>query len=187
MNLNICVFSSSRGESNPDFSSGAGELGLALAQEGFPAMYGGTSIGLMGIFAEAVRSGNGRLTGIILERFKSEGIMDPDLDETIIVDSLGERKAIMFERSRAFIALPGGFGTMDEIAEMLVINALNRSCEKPVILFNINGFYDPFFAYCKLIYTSKLASREEYGGPVMCSTVRDVMAVLNTLRLRDGR
>ena len=105
-------------------------------------VYGGAKVGLMGGVADAVMNGGGRVLGVIPEFLKSKELAHEGLTELIVVDSMHERKQIMYDRCDAFLVLPGGFGTLDELFEMLTWNQLGNR-PKAIGIWNIEGFYDP--------------------------------------------
>ena len=140
---NICVYCGSGLGLNPAYAAAARELGQALAQNGIGLVYGGGSLGLMGEVARATLDGGGRVVGIIPNFLTEKERMMRDVDELIVTEDMHERKRLMFERSDAFVALPGGIGTLEELVEQLTWVQLGRHA-KPVVVANIDGFWDPF-------------------------------------------
>jgi uncharacterized protein (TIGR00730 family) len=138
---NICVYCGSGRGKNPLFSNAAKALGEAMAGEGIGLVYGGGGNGLMGDVAKAVRAAGGTVTGIIPATLVARENPYTDVDELIVVDNLHQRKMLMFERSDAFVALPGGLGTLEELVEQLTWVQLGFH-EKPVILANINNYWE---------------------------------------------
>ena len=138
----VCVFCGSRDGDHPAFAAAAESLGAALALAGVELVFGGGSVGLMGRLARSAAKHGGRVVGVI-PRFllPREGALDV-IDELILVETMHERKMIMFERAQAFIALPGGIGTLDELAEQMVWGQLGRHA-KPIVLADVNGFLAP--------------------------------------------
>ncbi len=128
------------------YAERARTLGEALAAAGIGLVYGGTHKGLMGVLADAVLAEGGRATGIITARLYDKGHLHPGLDSHEIVPTMGARKARMGELADAFIALPGGIGTLEELLEAWTLNQLGE-IDKPVGLLNINGFFDPFMHF----------------------------------------
>jgi len=141
----ICVYCGSGLGLNPAYAAAARALGQALAQSGVGLVYGGGSLGLMGEVARATLDGGGRVVGIIPSFLTEKEQMMRDVDELIVTKDMHERKRIMFERSDAFVALPGGIGTLEELVEQLTWVQLGRHA-KPVIVANIEGFWDPFLS-----------------------------------------
>ena len=138
---NICVYCGSGRGKNPLFSKAAKALGQAMAEEGIGLVYGGGGNGLMGDVARSVRAGGGTVTGIIPATLVARENPFTEVDEYIVVDNLHQRKMLMFERSDAFVALPGGLGTLEELVEQLTWVQLGFH-EKPVILANIHNYWD---------------------------------------------
>ena len=138
----ICVYCGSRPGENPLYMHAATDLGRLMAENGIRLVYGGGSIGLMGTVARSVLANGGSVTGIIPEFLSTREIMLDDVDELIVTNDMHERKRTMFERAEAFVALPGGIGTLEEVVEMMTWAQLGRH-KKPVLLANIGGFWDP--------------------------------------------
>jgi uncharacterized protein (TIGR00730 family) len=138
---NLCVYCGSGRGKNPLFSKAAKALGQAMAEEGIGLVYGGGGNGLMGDVARSVRAAGGTVTGIIPATLVARENPFTEVDEYIIVDNLHQRKMLMFERSDAFVALPGGLGTLEELVEQLTWVQLGFH-EKPVILANIQNYWD---------------------------------------------
>ena len=140
---NVCVYCGSGKGNNPAYVAAAEVLGRALAEAGIGLVYGGGGLGLMGTVARATIEAGGRVTGIIPEFLTSREMMLRDVDELIVTSDMHQRKALMFERSDAFVALPGGIGTLEELVEQLTWSQLGRHT-KPIVVANIEGFWEPF-------------------------------------------
>lgn len=141
----ICVFcGSSRGE-NEIYTKAAKKLGRLMVSEGITLIYGGAKVGLMGVIADEVLANGGNTIGVIPDFFSDKEIAHTQLTELIYVKSMAERKAILAELSDAFIAMPGGFGTLDELFEMMTSSQLDLH-KKPVGILNVNHFYDSLIA-----------------------------------------
>ena len=138
----ICVFCGSSPGNEKVYADQARVLGKAIAAQGSRLIYGGGNIGLMGIIANTVLEEGGSVTGVLPKFLNRKEVGHVSLSELILVDSMHERKQRMSDLSSAFIAMPGGFGTLEEIAEMLTWTQLGLST-KPLGFYNINGFYDP--------------------------------------------
>jgi uncharacterized protein (TIGR00730 family) len=123
----------------------AASFGRVLAKGNIGLVYGGGSVGLMGALAEAVLDGGGRVTGVIPEFLVNREHMLLRVQERIVTRDMHERKRIMFERADAFVALPGGIGTLEELVEQLTWAQLGRH-RKPILILNIEGFWDPLCA-----------------------------------------
>lgn len=142
---NICVYCGSGPGTNPAYVATAKALGKSLAAADIGLVYGGGSLGLMGEVAKSTLAHGGRVTGIIPSFLSKKEQMLQDANELIITENMHERKMLMFERSDAFVALPGGIGTLEELVEQLTWSQLGRHA-KPIIVANIDGFWAPFLA-----------------------------------------
>ncbi len=140
---NICVYCGSGAGAKPAYADAARTLGRSLAESGIGLVYGGGSLGLMGEVARAVLGAGGRATGIIPAFLSEREHMLRDVDELIVTEDMHQRKMLMFQRSDAFVALPGGIGTLEELVEQLTWSQLGQH-QKPVIIANIDGFWTPF-------------------------------------------
>jgi uncharacterized protein (TIGR00730 family) len=141
----LCVYCGSSPGHNPEYVKAAQELGTAMAQAGIGLVYGGGSLGLMGETARAVIAAGGHVTGIIPEFLVSKERMQDGVHELIVTSTMHERKMAMFERSTGFVALPGGIGTLEELAEILTWAQLKQHA-RPVIVCNVAGFWDGLLA-----------------------------------------
>ena len=147
---NIAVFCASADGSDPLYRAAAAELGRALAMRNIGVVYGGATVGLMHAVAEASLAEGGRVIGVIPTVLVDLDLAQHGLTELHITDTMHTRKALMGARSDAFVALPGGFGTFEELFEVLAWQTL-KIHTKPVLLLNTNGFYDrllEFFDHC---------------------------------------
>ena len=138
----ICVYCGSGSGRNPAFAKAARALGRALAEAGIGLVYGGGSLGLMGETAHSVLQNGGHVTGIIPGFLSQREQMLIEAQELIVVDDMHQRKHLMFVKSDAFVALPGGIGTLEELVEQLTWSQLQQH-QKPIALLNIDGFWDP--------------------------------------------
>jgi uncharacterized protein (TIGR00730 family) len=141
----ICVYCGSGPGSNPRFIEAAIALGKILAENRIRLVYGGGSIGLMGALATSVLDHGGTVTGIIPDFLTSRENALTRVQELVVTPDMHERKRLMFERSDAFVALPGGVGTLEELVEQLTWKQLGRHT-KPILLANIDGFWEPLLA-----------------------------------------
>ncbi len=137
----IALYCGSRSGNKPIYQEKAIALAQGLAKQGFGLVYGGASIGLMGQVADAMISHGGEAVGVIPEFMLDYEIAHHQLTELHIVQTMHERKALMAERASAFVALPGGLGTFEEILEVATWGQLNQH-QKPMMIYNVNGFYD---------------------------------------------
>ncbi len=142
----VCVYCGSSFGVVPLYATAAQRLGMVLAEQGIGLVYGGGSVGLMGTVAKAVIDGGGSVTGVLPRSLKTKEIAETIYGELIEVRTMHERKALMTRLSDAFVALPGGFGTMDELFEALTWGQLGIHA-KPIGLLNINGYFDGLIAW----------------------------------------
>jgi uncharacterized protein (TIGR00730 family) len=139
----VCVYCGSGNGANPAYAEAARAFGKALGSNRMRLVYGGGSLGLMGEVARATLNAGGNVTGIIPNFLSSKERMLRDVDELIITENMHQRKMLMYERSDAFVALPGGIGTLEELVEQLTWSQLGRHT-KPIVVANIDQFWSPF-------------------------------------------
>ena len=141
----VCVYCGSRPGIDPAYAAAAERLGARLAESGLGLVTGGGAVGLMGVVADAALAAGGQATGVIPHALAAREVGHASLSELRVVDSMHARKATMAELADAFVALPGGIGTLEEIAEVLTWVALGIHA-KPCALLNVDGYYDPLVA-----------------------------------------
>ncbi len=144
----VCVFCGSSDDVAPEYFTEARRVGQLLAQQGLGLVYGGGRTGLMGAVADAAMEAGGEVLGVIPEKLQSLEVGHDELTELFVVDSMRARKAMMAHLSSAFIALPGGFGTMEELFEVITLTQLNYHL-KPIGLLNTNNYYDHLLAFLR--------------------------------------
>jgi len=137
----VCVYCGSQKGASPAFTQAAADLGAAIAREGLTLVYGGASVGLMGVVADAALAAGGRVIGVIPRILMRKELAHAGITELVVTESMHERKAQMAARSDAFIALPGSIGTLDELFEMWTWAQLGLHA-KPCVLVNTAGYYD---------------------------------------------
>jgi len=152
MSSAVCVFCGSQNGFAPAYATAAQKLGAGLAQNGWPLVYGGGSVGLMGLVARDVLANQGNVIGVITQVLMAEEVGLAEATELIVTETMQERKALMIARAAAFVILPGGFGTLDELFEILALKQLGYLA-KPIILINLKGFYDPLLKLLEHIAT----------------------------------
>jgi uncharacterized protein (TIGR00730 family) len=160
----LCVYAASSDAVAPRFFELAAAAGRMMAQRHITLVYGGGQIGLMGAVARAVHTHGGRVVGVIPHYLRRLEIAYEAADELVVAPDLRERKAIMEERAEAFLALPGGFGTLEEVLEILTLKQLGRHA-KPIVFLNADGFFDPLLAQFARLYRdgfTKPAYRDFY-------------------------
>jgi uncharacterized protein (TIGR00730 family) len=172
---NLCVFCGSSSGHNPAFAAAARVLGAAIGREKIRLVYGGGGVGMMGEVAHAAENAGGKVLGIIPEFLVVREQAMQGAREVLVVADMHERKRTMFERADAFVALPGGIGTLEEVVEQLAWLQLGRH-KKPVLFANILGFWDPLFSLLKHL------GREGYlyNGPryLVAERIEDVLPKL---------
>lgn len=173
----ICLYCGSSNFVEDSYKEAAAEAGKLLAAAGIRLIYGGGHVGLMGVAADAALAGGGEVVGIIPEHIQVREVRHSHLTELHVVDSMHTRKNMMFEMADAFIILPGGLGTLDETFEILTWRQLGLH-DKPVIIVNVNGFWDPMLALIDGIIDKGFARPENRGLFVVVNTVREILGVL---------
>ena len=141
----ICIYCGSNTGSNPIYAERAAALGTRLAQQGLAVVYGGGNVGLMGVVADAALAAGGEVIGVIPEQLVGWEVAHTGLTRLEVVANMHERKALMFDLSDGFVALPGGFGTLDEMFEMLTWRQLGIG-DKPCAFLDVQGFFEPLVA-----------------------------------------
>lgn len=142
----VCVFCGSNPGRDPQHQTAAAEIGRGLASRGITTVYGGASVGLMGALADAALANDGRVIGVIPQALQAKEVAHLGLDDLRVVESMHERKALMAGLSDAFVALPGGIGTLEEIFEVWTWAQLGDH-HKPCALLNVGGFYDGLLGF----------------------------------------
>lgn len=159
MNKVICVYSSSSNSIDKTYFDLAEKLGEAIASRNDILLFGGGMRGLMGATATAVHRMKGKVIGIIPEALNVKGVVYETCDELIVTTGMRERKSIMDARSDAFIALPGGYGTLEELLEIITLKQLKYH-NKPIVIINANGFFDPLLEQFDSIAQQNFAKPE---------------------------
>jgi uncharacterized protein (TIGR00730 family) len=139
---NICIYCGSSNKVDESYKQSAEAVARLLAEKGYSFVYGGGHVGLMGIVAETALKSGAKVTGIITEYLRDREVQQENLTELQVVPNMHVRKATMFDKADAFLVLPGGLGTVDEVFEVLTWKQLGIH-NKPVVFFNQNGFWDP--------------------------------------------
>ena len=173
----ICVYCGSNPGHDPRFVAAARQFGETLAGRKIRLVYGGGSTGLMGAIAHSVHEHGGEITGVIPEFLKVEERMFAAADEIIVTADMHERKRTMFERADAFVALPGGIGTLEETIEQLTWAQLGRH-KKPVLIANIAGFWDPLIAMFEHLREGGMLPEGRSVGYLVATRVDDILPTL---------
>ena len=172
--MNIAVYCGSSCGNDPKFVESAKTLGRWIGENGHTLVYGGASRGIMGAVADATLAAGGKVTGVLPRVLLIQERKHPGLTECIETETMGERKAKMIELADAFVALPGGIGTLDEITEVMCLASIGiKKC--PVVLFDTDGYYRPLKAVLDNI-VDRGFGRSEYFADVLISEDIDAIA-----------
>lgn len=176
----VALYCGSRAGNKPIYRDTAIELAQHIATQGFGIVYGGASIGLMGQVADTVLEHGGEVVGVIPEFMLDYEIAHGQLTELHIVKSMHERKALMAERASAFIALPGGLGTFEEILEIATWGQLNQH-QKPMIIYNVNHFYDALIAQLDHAVDEGFLPPQHRAKLIICENPEQISNVIRNL------
>ena len=176
--MHICVYCASSNHIDQRYFASADELGEAMARRGWPLVYGGGSIGLMGAVAERVQASGGTVIGIIPQALLDREVGFLEADELIVTTTMRERKRLMDERSDVFVTLPGGFGTLEELLEIMTLRQLAYH-DKPIIIVNIDGYFDPLLAMFERIFTERFTDIRHRRLFTVVETVQQVLDLLD--------
>jgi len=170
----ICVFCGSSMGNQPSYKDEAEKLGILMANKNISLVYGGADVGLMGVIADSNLKAKGKCIGVMPGRLIDLEIAHDNLTELIIVDGMHERKGKMADLSDGFIAMPGGFGTLDELSEVLTYNQL-RLYDKPVGILNINGYFDLLLDFLDQSVESKFVRQEHRNNIIISDDVEELL------------
>lgn len=176
----VAVYCGSRLGNSEVYEQAARELGLTLAENGLGLVYGGASIGLMGAVADEVIQNGAQAVGVIPTFMLKHEIAHEQLTRLHLTDTMHTRKTVMAEYADAFITLPGGLGTLEEIMEIATWRQLYQH-EKPMIILNINGFYDRMIEHLKHTTEQGFMKQEDLDRLVVCNTIGDAIDLLKTV------
>ncbi|HZD02243.1 MAG TPA: TIGR00730 family Rossman fold protein [Actinomycetes bacterium] len=176
MGLSLCVFCASAVALPGIYADAARCLGVQIARRGHRLVYGGGDVGLMGEVARAVHAAGGEVFGAIPRSLIERELAYGPADELVVTETLRERKAEMDARSDAFIALPGGFGTLEELLEVLTLRQL-RLHDRPIVLVNVAGYWDPFLAMVRAMISQGFATSGEGLLFEVASTPEEAVAL----------
>lgn len=180
--MNVAIYCGSQSGKNPIYVTKAKELGETLAEKGFGIVYGGSRIGLMGEVANSALEKKGKVIGVMPEHLKRKEIVHLNLTEIHYVDSMHTRKAMMADLADAFVALPGGCGTLDEYFEAFTWAQIGLH-NKPVILYNINHFYDKLISHFQLMIDEGFIRKEQESIFKVANTIDELIQILeNTVK-----
>lgn len=181
MGLNICVYCSASNGIAAKYFGMAAEFGRQMAARGDTLIYGGASVGLMGEVARALHAGGGRVVGIIPQKLVDLEMAYQRADELIVTANIRERKAVMESRADAFVALPGGIGTLEEVFEIMTMKHL-QMIDKPLVLLNLDGFYDPLVTLLDHMYQEAFLRSPARDYCAFVPDVAGVFAAIDSYR-----
>jgi uncharacterized protein (TIGR00730 family) len=180
----VCVFCGSQSGSDPAHAETARELGRELGRRGLALVYGGGRVGLMGELATAALQAGGEVVGVIPQSLSAKEVAFGEATELVVVGTMHERKALMADKADAFVALPGGFGTCDELFEILTWGQLGIH-RKPVAVLNAGGFFDPLIAWADHMTAHGFLKPKHRELLLMARSVPELFAALEAYRPPD--
>ena len=184
--MNICIFAASSNRPEPVYFSCAERMGMLIASQGHRLVFGGGKDGLMGACARGAKGAGGNIIGVAPRLFDEPGFLLPECDELILTDSMSSRKEKMFDLADAFLALPGGIGTMDEFFEALTLKQLGL-LQGPLVLLNLVHFYDPLVAFLQSMSDQGFMSESCLSLLRICSSPENALeALLRPEQLRGS-
>ncbi len=181
----VCVYCGANAGATPIYASTATELGRYLADAGLRLVYGGGNTGLMGAVANGVLDAGGEVTGVIPQHLVDWEVAHKGLTTLEVVGSMHERKSRMFDLSDGFIALPGGFGTLEEVFEMLTWRQLNIG-QKPIAFLNVNGYYSPLMAMIEHMVAEKFLHADQRHDLWVGEDIGQMLQWMNTYTPGDA-
>ncbi|NHB59226.1 TIGR00730 family Rossman fold protein [Acinetobacter sp. 194] len=177
----VALYCGSRPGNNPIYKEKAIQLAKGIAHRGFGIVYGGASIGLMGQVADTVIQTGGEVVGVIPEFMLDYEIAHSTLTELHVVETMHQRKAMMADRASAFVALPGGLGTFEEILEIATWGQLNQH-QKPMIIYNVNGFYNALIAQLDHAVAEGFLPPQHRAKLIICDQADQIYSVIHNLK-----
>ncbi len=181
MKKNICIYCSSSNTVPSIYFDVAREIGKQLVEQHYTLVYGGGNVGLMGELARTVHHHGGKVIGVIPQKLVDREVAYHESDELIITDTMHERKETMEDRADAFVALPGGFGTLEEIFEVLTLKVLHFH-NKPIIFLDVDNFYEPLFEMFERLYREHFVKEHYRSLYYRASDVASVFEYLSSLQ-----
>jgi len=177
----VCLFCGANVGTRPSYVAAARELGALLARDGVDLVYGGGSVGLMTVVADAVLARGGNVVGVITRALLDREVGHKGLTGMHVVETMHERKALMASLADAFVALPGGYGTLDELCEMLTWDQLGIHA-KPVVVVNVDGYFDGFLAQLERALADRLLTPANRAMLAVVDDVHDALAAARAWR-----
>ena len=181
---NICVYCSSSNYLDEKFYAVSQELGEKIALNGYNLVYGGTTVGMMGVVANNALKNGSEVIGVIPERIADFGLKHPELAKVIVTKDMRERKATMEKYADVFISMPGGFGTFEEVFEILVAKQLGYH-DKPIIFLNFDSYYDNMIKMFDTVYENKFAKEEMKNLYFIANTVDEIFDYIKTYQPKE--
>jgi len=175
----VCVFAASSDAAVPVFGEVAAELGRLLGAAGMTLVYGAGKVGLMGSVARGVHEAGGHVIGVIPVKLNVDALTYRECDELVVTETMSERKSVMTERSEGFVVLPGGFGTLEELFEVLVLKQLGYHT-KPIVFLNTGGAFDGLMAYFAEMVSLELVKDDQCDLFMVAETPAAVMEALQS-------
>ena len=176
--MNITVYLGANEGNDPEFRSAVAALGKWIGESGNDLVYGGSKSGLMGVLAESVLKAGGKVTGVEPRFFVDAGYVYDDVTKLIVTEDMSERKKKMIELGQAFIAFPGGTGTLEEIAEVMSKVSLGH-LDAPCILYDLGGFYTGLKTLLRHMIETGLSTEEKQKGIVFASDLEEIKSIIN--------
>jgi uncharacterized protein (TIGR00730 family) len=184
--LSVCVYCGATDLADPKYAELARRLGAALAERQWTLVWGGSKTGLMGAVARGAKESGGRVVGVLPEFIRRWEVAYNQADEMMVVATMAERKLLLQARSDAFVVLPGGIGTLDEISDTLDLRNLGQH-RKPIILLNQDGYYDALLAFVDRSVAEKFSKTEARSHLIVVRTLNEVLTALQAIEGGPGR
>jgi len=181
----LCVYCASSDRLAPKYLEAATAVGAEIARHGWALVYGGGKTGLMGAVARGTKAGGGRVIGVIPDFMKARELEFTEADELISVLTMRERKMLMETRADAFLALPGGWGTLEELMEILTLAHL-EVLQKPVVILNQDGYYDDLIRFNERLIEEKFMHATIRGKYAVARTVAEIFPLIETWSPQPG-
>jgi len=185
MPKSLCVYCASSDRLESKYTEAASQVGAEMARRGWTLVYGGGKTGLMGAVARGVKGGGGRVVGVIPDFMKARELEFTEADELISVLTMRERKMLMETRADAFLALPGGWGTLEELLEILTLAHL-EALRKPIVIFNQDGYYDDLLRLNERIIAEKFMHGTIRGKFAVARTVAEIFPLIENWNHQPG-
>ena len=178
-NMNITVYLGANEGNNPALKQAVRELGTWIGESGHDLVYGGSKVGLMGVIAESVLRAGGKVTGVEPQFFMEKELQYDAVTHLIVTKTMAERKTKMIELGDAFVAMPGGTGTLEEISEVMSLLALDR-LEAPCILYNLHGYYDSLQQLLERMIAADLSNKYRQRNIYFVKNLDELQKVLDS-------